>query len=694
MGTTGYVGRMWLLLACAPAQPTADVDTAVDSAAETAETPTWGYDERPINATCVAHERPTSDASVQLTRVFSDFSVSVPLAMLAVGDDFWIVNKFGYVLSVHPEGGRTLVADFTDRVFATGFELGLLGMALHPDFPNTPYIFANYNAGTDSDITSRVSRFSATADAIDMASEEILLEIEQPENNHNGGHLLFGPDGYLYIGFGDGGGSGDPYESGQSLDTLLGKMLRIDVSGDAGYSVPADNPFVGVFGVRPEIWAYGLRNPWRYSFDNAGTLWVADVGQSAWEEIDHVERGGNYGWNLMEGMHCYDADECDTAGLISPVVEYAHDGSASIVGGAVYTGDAIAGLRGAYIYADTFTGKLARVDVDDSGAYQSTTLIEDMGIRPTSFGVGPDGELYLLDYVDGGIWRIDPAETGEAILYPATLSASGCADTESLIAYDVISPLWSDGAEKRRWLGLPDGSAIAVNDDGEWDLPIGSVVRKDFVLGGQTVETRLLERHSDGDWAGYTFVWDGDDATLVESAETVETATGPWTVPAGQCSQCHSGAAGRVLGIETEQLAREVTYPNGNTADQLDQLVRIGVIAARPTAPPALEANARAYLYANCSQCHQPGALAPGDLDFRWDTPLSNMGVCDVPPSAGDLDLDDPRIVAPGDPGRSVLSARMHAENWARMPPLGTDLVDGEGTALVDAWIASLTGCD
>lgn len=689
-----YVAGMWLFLACTAADSDLQIVVEDDSGEDGSLAAVWGYETRPINSTCVAHPRPTTEAAVKLTRVFPEIEIAIPIAMLVVGDEFWIVSKSGFVYSVALDGTRSQVANLSDRVFDTGYEVGLLGMALHPNFPATPYIFANYTATESGNLTSRISRFEATPDEVFRDTEQILLEIEQPEDNHNGGHVLFGPDGYLYLGFGDGGGGGDPYENGQDLSTLLGKMLRIDVDVETAYDIPVDNPFVDVFGVRPEIWAYGLRNPWRYSFDHAGTLWVGDVGQAKWEEIDHVKRGGNYGWNVMEGMHCYDAEACDTSGLALPVAEYAHSGGASIVGGVVYTGSAIPGLRGAYLYSDTLTGELSRLDVDDTGTYVSTTLLEDSGIRPTSFAVGPDGEVYLLDYLDGGIWRIDAVGNDPIVEYPTTLSATGCLDTTSLIAYDVISPLWSDGAEKSRWLALPEGTSAEVGEDGEWVLPIGSVVRKDFEYGGIPVETRLLERHEDGEWAGYTFRWEGADAALVESAETIETATGPWTLPAGQCLQCHSSASGRLLGVETEQLARDVTYPNGNVADQLDQLVHIGVIAARPASPSPLEQDARAYLYANCSQCHQPGALAPGNIDFRWDTPLSAMGICDVEPSAGELDLTDARIVAPGDSGRSVLSARMHAEDWARMPPIGSTVVDVEGAALVDAWIDSLTGCE
>ena len=251
--------------------------------------------------------------------------------------------------------------DLRDRVSSRGSEEGLLGLALNPANENHLYIYYSA-AGPRRSVVSRFLVDLANR-TIDADSELIILEVEQPYANHNGGQIAFGPDGYLYIGLGDGGSAGDPLGSGQDTSTLLGSILRIDVSNATAtrpYAIPPDNPFADGGG-RPEIWAYGLRNPWRFSFDReTGDLWAGDVGQNEWEEIDIIQRGGNYGWNILEGDHCFSPrDNCDREGTIPPVWEYSLDGTpCSVIGGYVYRGDAIPWLRGAYIYGDFCSGKV------------------------------------------------------------------------------------------------------------------------------------------------------------------------------------------------------------------------------------------------------------------------------------------------------------------------------------------------
>jgi glucose/arabinose dehydrogenase len=243
---------------------------------------------------------------------------------------------------------------------------------------------------------NRLSRFNALGDHADPASEKILLQINQPFQNHNGGSLAFGPDGDLYVGVGDGGSAGDPSGYGQRFDTLHGKILRLDVSGDA-YAIPPDNPFVGQ-DARGEIYAYGLRNPWRINFDQAtGQLWVGDVGQNLWEEVNHVVSGGNYGWNRMEGFHCYEpADGCDTPGLSLPRAEYGHEFGCAITGGFVYRGHDMPELTGWYIYGDYCSGRVWGVDT--AGATGAAIPLADTGRSITSFAQDKDGELYIVTF--------------------------------------------------------------------------------------------------------------------------------------------------------------------------------------------------------------------------------------------------------------------------------------------------------
>jgi glucose/arabinose dehydrogenase len=305
--------------------------------------------------------------------------------------------------------------DIADRISAGG-ERGLLGLAFAPTFAADGRFFVNY---TDRDGNTVVSEFRApdpAADRADPDSERVLLRIDQPFANHNGGALATGPDGLLWIATGDGGSGGDPLGNGQDLRTLLGKLLRIDPrpAGGEPYGIPADNPFVGRAGgrkeARAEIWAYGLRNPWRFSFDRAtGDLWVGDVGQGAIEEVDRWEAaapaGPNFGWDTMEGSACFDpAEGCDRAGLVLPVAEYGHDRGCSITGGYVYRGAAVSGLAGTYLYADYCAGTIWGLEA--AAGSPAPTVLLDSGLAVASFGEDEAGELYVIDLAGGRLYRV------------------------------------------------------------------------------------------------------------------------------------------------------------------------------------------------------------------------------------------------------------------------------------------------
>ena len=324
-------------------------------------------------------------------------------------------GRVWYLRQEHLSGGDIFVleaADLRDRVSRRGSEEGLLGLAFDPN--DDRHLYAYYSAANPR--RSVVSRFNygsdgtpAQGEAADPATELVILEVGQPYPNHNGGQIAFGPDGYLYIGLGDGGSAGDPLGSGQDTSTLLGSILRIDVSKATPtqpYAIPPDNPFADGGG-RPEIWAYGLRNPWRFSFDReTGDLWAGDVGQNEWEEIDIIERGGNYGWNILEGNHCFRPREgCDREGAIPPVWEYSLDGApCSVIGGYVYRGDAIPWLRGAYVYGDFCSGKVYGLRYQDGQVTEHKELA-DTGLRIMSFAEDNAGELYLLSQSEG-VYRL------------------------------------------------------------------------------------------------------------------------------------------------------------------------------------------------------------------------------------------------------------------------------------------------
>jgi glucose/arabinose dehydrogenase len=337
-----------------------------------------------------------------------------PLDLQSVREDrdrLYVVEQGGRIRVVRT--GQLLASPFldvSDRV-SSGGERGLLGLAFHPRFAQNHRFFVNY---TDPRGDTRIAEFqAASADATDASTERVILRVVQPFANHNGGGLAFGSDGFLYVGLGDGGSGGDPLGNGQRLDTLLGKMLRVDVDGSPPYAVPADNPFRATPGAQPEIWAFGLRNPFRFSFDRAtGQLYVGDVGQGAVEEIDVAAAragGQNYGWNVTEGSRCYSPSSgCDMAGITMPIYEYDHSQGCSVTGGVVYRGCRMPDLAGTYFFGDYCRG-FVRSFRYASGQAAEARQWSLSGIGSvSSFGLDADGEVYVVDY-DGEVYRLEPA---------------------------------------------------------------------------------------------------------------------------------------------------------------------------------------------------------------------------------------------------------------------------------------------
>jgi glucose/arabinose dehydrogenase len=340
--------------------------------------------------------------------------LDTPVGIASAGDGrgrLFIVEKPGRIQIVQDRVRHDVpFLDITERVGSGGSEQGLLGLAFHPSFGTNGLFFVNY---TNREGNSVVSRFSVSLDPAqaEPASEMVLLTVNQPAANHNGGHLAFGPDGYLYVAFGDGGGAADQYGHGQNLRTFLGAMLRLDVDGEMPYSVPPSSPFVGDGAVRDEIWAVGLRNPWRYTFDRlTGDLYIADVGQNRFEEVNVQpadSRGGeNYGWPIMEGLHCFPEDRsCDKAGLTLPVAEYDHSQGCSITGGYVYRGQEFPQLYGIYLFADYCSGTIWGMGRGSDGRWQ-TAAVAQTGFNPTAFGEDESGEIYVVNVRNGGLYKL------------------------------------------------------------------------------------------------------------------------------------------------------------------------------------------------------------------------------------------------------------------------------------------------
>jgi uncharacterized repeat protein (TIGR03806 family) len=682
---------------------------------------------------------------VAVQRVFAGLpNFTQPIAMLQEPNNsarWYVVEKTGSVRVFDNSANVSTTREFINLSSLLNSspgipndERGLLGMAFHPDYPTDPRVYFFYT-GTQSGLglVDRVSEFR-TLDGGSTAAlntELPLFNVADPENNHNGGNIAFGPDGFLYIGIGDGGGSNDSHGTignGQRLTTLLGKMLRIDVSASTAgstYTIPSSNPFAAnarcnVNGTGaancPEIYAYGFRNPWRWSFDTfSGELWLNDVGQGALEEVDRVTLGGNYGWRCFEGTNPFNSACGSNPNPIAPVAQYDRDHGQSTTGGFVYRGSSIPNLQGRYVFGDFATGNLWHIARNTTptltlGAGLST------GLSIASFAQDTDGEMYIVHF--GGTLHRLVNDSGGGGQIPTQLSDTGCVSASQpsqpasgLIPYAPTAPFFSDNAIKTRWLALPDGQRMVVNDTtNHLDFPTGSVLVKNFALGTRLVETRLFMRHNDGNWAGYTYEWNdqGTDATRVTGGKTVQVAGQTWQFPSeAQCLQCHNAAAGRTLGLEIGTLNGDFGYPTGRSANQLTTLDAIDTLTPALTEAPdqlpvipdpagsaPLAERARAYLHSNCAYCHRPSGPTPTSLDLRYTTTLAATNACDVAPTLSDLGVANARLLAPGDAARSLIVARMDRTGTDAMPPLSRHVIDTAGVQLITSWVNGLAGCD
>lgn len=370
-----------------------------------------------LNAGCSSPSSSSTSPLPNLTLTPLVSGLSSPLGLEQANDGsgrLFVVEQGGTIRII--QNGSVLSQPFLDisGKVITGGEMGLLGLTFHPNFQQSGKLYINYVRSSSGQIQSVIAEYQLAAsnpNQADPASERILLTVNQVGNfnNHKAGQLAFGPDAFLYFGLGDGGSEGDPFGNGQNTQTLLGKLMRIDVDATSPglqYRVPPDNPFAGGGGL-PEIWAFGLRNPWRFSFDRAtGRLFLADVGQDSFEEVDIVTKGGNYGWNIMEGFHCFNPPSgCNMAGLVLPIAEYSHAEGNAIIGGYVYHGAAIPALQGAYVFGDLGSGKIWALTQTSPNTF-SRSLLATTGKLTSSFGQDQSGELYLVDYGGGNIFKI------------------------------------------------------------------------------------------------------------------------------------------------------------------------------------------------------------------------------------------------------------------------------------------------
>lgn len=693
-----------------------------------------GLDSRPSNTTCLAPE-PVSDNSgvISWQPAFPNLrgiSKVSTLFQLPGNDQRWYVaRQSGLISSFVNEASVSETAsalDINDRVDSADNEMGLLGAAPHPDFINNRYVFLYYTArNASNEIETRVTRYTVKSDGtFDRDSEFLILSFTRPYTNHVGGHMAFDQQGYLYIASGDGGSGGDPHQNGQNLNVLLGKVLRIDINNTStgkNYAIPADNPFVNTPNARPEIWAYGLRNPWRFSFDKlTNELWLGDVGQNSWEEINLITRGGNYGWGDMEGDSCYkNRPDCSTANKIKPVLAINQNtGACSVMGGYVYRGTAYPAAYGKYFYTDYCEHTMRSITRATNGAIS----LAEHGVTTSSivsFAQDNHSELFALSqgYAGQQIYKMQATgANSQAGTMAIKLSETGCVNNtkpkqaaSGMIPYAVKNPLWSDGADKERFLSLPNNTQVTLASNGDFNFPVGSVLMKHFKFGEKFVETRLFA-HGELGWQGFSYEWNDaqTDATLLSEAKDKTVSDLVWHFPSpGQCMECHTSVAGFSLGLETKQLNGEFVYPGAKTANQLTTLAHVGIFSsplsnAHKTeklfslgdANATVQQKARSYLHSNCSNCHQPNGPTAVSLDLRYSTPLAQMKVCNLVPATGDLGIANAKILAVGDPTKSILLKRMQVLDDNQMPPVARSVVDTQAIQVISDWIAGITTCD
>ncbi len=614
----------------------------------------------------------------------------------------------------------------------------IYGFAFHPNYIENSYLFVIWNGPVGAENRqNRITRFTVSRESpptIEPNSELTILEWDS--NGHNGGDLAFGPDGYLYCPTGDGTSDSDTLVTGQGLNDLLAVLLRIDVDhpdGDRPYSIPQDNPFVNVPDARPEIWAYGFRNPWRMDYDHRlNQLWVAQNGQDLWEQVYLVNRGDNFGWSVYEGSQPFYLErELGPQPHTPPTTEHHHSEARSLTGGVVYWGKALPQLQGAFIYGDYSTGKIWGVRHDGTQVTYHEELT-DTSLQIAGFGPDHAGELLVVD-IGGGFYRLEPNPAEESPQpFPRRLSETGLfADVEShemqpgVLPYAVNVELWSDGAHKERWLAIPADGKIGYREKRGWDLPEGTVLVKSFALEQEAgvpesrrwIETRLLTRQQ-GEWVGYSYLWNDEqtDAELVEKqGRDVEYAIHDATAPGGvrrqtwhypsrtECMVCHSRAANYVLGISTAQLNR-VHEASAGSVNQIEVFEQLGLfveeLPERPDDMQRLSAlddhtadvdhRARSYLHANCSFCHVEAGGGNSAVDFEIIAKPDEARLIDGRPVHTTFDLTNARIVAPGDPQRSLVLYRMDRRGRGQMPPLASSIVDEQAVALLREWIAAM----
>jgi len=714
------------------------------------------------------------------TPAFGNLTFTDPLVVVAPPGEtnrLFVAEQAGFVAVITNLAAptRTTFLDISGKI-AGGTptdERGLLGLAFHPGYATNRHFFVYYsanpaittnaNGSVNSGPHQVVSRFTASAgnpNFADSATEVRLLVMYDEASNHNGGCLQFGADGYLYIATGDEGGGDDELNNSQMItNDLWAGVLRIDVdslpenllptahhshrfsgwNGVVNFRIPADNPFVGATNfngqpintnrLRAEFWATGLRNPWRFSFDPlTDDLYLADVGQNMWEEVNVIQRGGNYGWAYREAFVAGPKVAATPSGFVGqePILAYAHGYATnqgfSVTGGVVYRGDRFPSLNGKYIFADYISGHIWAARPNGTNVVPFTWLATDSGIA--GFGYDPrNGDVLICDQDNNTLKRLVATTTNSSA--PTLLSATGVftnlttlAPAAGVVPYEINLPFWSDNARKTRWFSVPDtNQTLGFSAEGNWQFPTGTVWIKHFELETNTLthalrrlETRLLVRYTNGVY-GLTYRWTTPptNALLVVEQGLFEPITindngvlrtQVWQYPGrGECLSCHTTAGGGALGFDTVQLNRLVA-DGPNQTNQIQSWSAAGYFAApvtgvnslRALAHPtneaaSLEWRTRSYLKANCAFCHQPGGTV-GSWDGRVSTPTRFANLINGIPANNGGNPNN-RLIKPGATNLSIIHTRLSTRGPGAMPPVGSALVDTNAVALLTRWITT-----
>lgn len=674
------------------------------------------------------------------TPVFGEIPWKQPVAMTPLPGSpghYLLVERYNTAWLLRPDGQRSVFLAFEGQGINAVF---------HPGYPAKPFVYLRYSSRG----VNRLVRYTIDPGPQSHARPGSALPIlEWKTVGHRGGGIAFGPDGFLYLATGDARTPGDPDNSGQKTDNLRGSILRIDVgSSDAQtpYTVPEDNPFAGHGTVRPEVWAYGLRNPWRVTFrPGTSELWVADNGDEQWEMITRATRGSNHGWSVFEGAHLFRTGnrlEGPTRVHTPPLVEHPHREMRSVIGGRWYRGSRFPGLRGHYIYGGHVTGKLWSFSLAE-GRPSAPRCVADTRAQVVSFAEDPDGELLVVT-LDRGILHLEKSPPKQTRPLPKMLSETGLfASTGAhrpapgLLRYESNLSMFRNGATRERFLAVPPGQTIRVKRAprklerlppvrtrsglDRFEFPPGSVLVQTFGLpapggGSQRVETQV-SLNDQGEWRFLSYRWNSDqqDAVLVpeigSDARIAVSASGTqaWRYPGrAECAACHTQLSMFAPGMHLAQLNRVVDYRalGGKRVNQLEMFRSIGflpdnfrlpagdlVMPAPGEATASLADRARAYLHVNCAHCHREAGMG-GRATFQalnW-MELEHLDLVGARPLVG-LPGGNPAehfLIVPGRPEQSDLYRRMGTLGLGRMPLFGTSRVDREGRALIHEWIQSM----